>query len=76
MSPSTLVYSPVMTLNWMKMTYLALKLLVLGLLLGLVLLNLLCGLTPSVLQLLDSVYIISFSPLSPMISSILRRAIQ
>ena len=43
------------------MTYLALKLLVLGLLLGLVLLNLLCSLTPSVLQLLDSVYIVSSS---------------
>jgi hypothetical protein len=41
------------------MTYLALKLLVLGLLLGFVLLYLLCSLTPSVLQLLDSVYIIS-----------------
>ena len=50
-----------MILNWVETTYLALKLLVLGLLLGFVLLNLLCGLTPGVLQLLDSVYIVSSS---------------
>jgi hypothetical protein len=47
------------------MTYLALKLLVLGLLLGLVLLNLLCSFTPSVLQLLDSIYIISSTSIIP-----------
>jgi hypothetical protein len=47
------------------MTYLALKLLVLGLLLGFVLLDLLCSLTPSVLQLLDSVYIISSASMIP-----------
>jgi len=44
-----------------EVTYLALKLLVLGLLLGLVLLNLLRSLTSSVLQLLDSVYVVSSS---------------
>jgi len=65
MSPSTPVYSPVMPLNWTGMTYLALKLLVLGLLLGFVLLNLLCSLAPSVLQLLNSVYIISSSSIIP-----------
>jgi hypothetical protein len=48
-----------MILNWVETTYLALKLLIFGLLLGFVLLNLLCSLTPSVLKLLDSVYIIS-----------------
>jgi hypothetical protein len=42
-----------------QVTYLAFKLLVLGLLLGFVLLNLLCSLAPSVLQLLHSVYTIS-----------------
>jgi hypothetical protein len=53
------------TLNWVETTYLALKLLVLGLLLGFVLLNLLCSLTPSVLQLLDSIYIISSTSIIP-----------
>jgi hypothetical protein len=55
------------------MTYLALKLLVLGLLLGFVLLNLLCSLTPSVLQLLDPVCIISscsITPIDPMSSAL------
>lgn len=41
-----------------EVTYLALKLLILGLLLGLILLNLLRSLTSSVLQLLYSVYIV------------------
>jgi hypothetical protein len=62
-----------MTLNWVETTYLALKLLVLGLLLGFVLLNLLCSLTPSVLQLLDSVCIISscsITPIDPMSSAL------
>jgi len=54
-----------MTLSWVETTYLALKLLVLGLLLGFVLLNLLCSLTPSVLELLDSVYDISSSSMIP-----------
>lgn len=42
-------------------TYLALELLVLGLLLRFVLLNLLCSLTPRVLQLLNPVYQVSLS---------------
>lgn len=42
-----------------KRTYIGLELLVLGLLLGLVLLNLLSSLTPGVLELLNSVYLIS-----------------